>query len=125
MRPPSKAIAPLLKTLRRGAIRFSIMARDPFRLIDTEASDAELRIDKPVSGFPGVGIQIWFTNRAPPGVRSDLYSIAKALDTIATGLLSRALSRVTRPKLMVRPSRTTRASASTSADTTALRKCVV
>ncbi len=41
-------------------------------------------------------------------------SIAKALETIATGLLSLALESVTRPKLMVRPSRTTRASASTS-----------
>ncbi len=41
-------------------------------------------------------------------------SIANALDTIATGLLSVAESSVTRPKLMVRPSLTTRASASTS-----------
>src|SRR3954447_24092530 len=52
-------------------------------------------------------------------------SIANALDTIATGLLSAALVSVTRPKLMVRPSRTTRASASTSDDATAFRKCVV
>jgi len=41
------------------------------------------------------------------------HSIAKALETIATGLLSRAFESVTRPKLMVRPSLTTRASAST------------
>jgi hypothetical protein len=52
-------------------------------------------------------------------------SIAKALDTIATGLLSVALNRVTRPKLMVRPSRTTRASASTSDCATARMKWVV
>ena len=48
-----------------------------------------------------------------------------ALDTIATCLLSVAESRVTRPKLMVRPSRTTRASASTSDAETARMKCVV
>ena len=58
-------------------------------------------------------------NHAQPG------SIAKALDTIATGLLSVADSSVTRPKLMVRPSRTTLASASTSEDETARMKCVV
>lgn len=52
-------------------------------------------------------------------------SIANALDTIATCLLSVAESRVTRPKLMVRPSRTTRASASTSDEETARMKCVV
>src|SRR5438270_10575103 len=52
-------------------------------------------------------------------------SIAKALETIATGLLSAALESVTRPKLMVRPRRTTRASASTSDDITARMKCVV
>jgi hypothetical protein len=52
------------------------------------------------------------------------HSIAKALETIATGLLSAALDRVTRPKLMVRPRRTTRASASTSGDVTAGMKCV-
>src|SRR6478752_4831545 len=52
-------------------------------------------------------------------------SIANALDTIATGLLSVAESSVTRPKLMVRPSRTTRASASTSDEETARMKCVV
>jgi len=52
-------------------------------------------------------------------------SIAKALETIATGLLSVAEESVTRPKLMVRPSRTTRASASTSEAVTARMKCVV
>src|ERR1041385_7336992 len=51
--------------------------------------------------------------------------MTKALDTIATGLLSAALSSVTRPKLMVRPSRTTRASASPSEEASAFRKCVV
>ena len=53
------------------------------------------------------------------------YSIANALETIATGLLSVAESSVTRPKLMVRPRRTTRASASTSEAETARMKCVV
>src|SRR5262245_26804067 len=53
------------------------------------------------------------------------YSIANALETIATGLLSVADSSVTRPKLMVRPRRTTRASASTSEAETARMKCVV
>ena len=53
------------------------------------------------------------------------HSIANALATIATGLLSVALKSVTRPKLMVRPSRTTRASASTSAAVTARMKWVV
>ena len=53
------------------------------------------------------------------------YSIANALETIATGLLSVALVSVTRPKLMVRPRRTTRASASTSEAVTARMKCVV
>lgn len=52
-------------------------------------------------------------------------NIANALDTIATGLLSLADSSVTRPKLMVRPSRTTRASASTSDEETARMKWVV
>ena len=37
---------------------------------------------------------------------AEFYSMAKALDTIATGLLSVALDSVTRPKVMVRPSRT-------------------
>ena len=59
-----------------------------------------------------------------PGLRP-YDSIAKALETIATGLLSDALESVTRPKLMVRPRRTTRASASTSDDITARMKCVV
>src|SRR5580698_394167 len=54
-----------------------------------------------------------------------LHSIANALETIATGLLSVALNSVTRPKLMVRPSRTTRASASTSDCVTARMKWVV
>ena len=45
-------------------------------------------------------------------MRPWLHSIAKALETIATGLLSVALDSVTRPKLMVRPRRTMRASAS-------------
>ena len=64
---------------------------------------------------------------AAPVCRSaaNAYSIAKALETIATGLLSDALESVTRPKLMVRPSRTMRASASTSEDATARMKCVV
>ena len=53
------------------------------------------------------------------------HNIAKALVTIATGLLSVALDKVTRPKLMVRPRRTTRASASTSDEVTARMKCVV
>ena len=54
------------------------------------------------------------------------YSIANALETIATGLLlSVAETSVTRPKLMVRPRLTTRASASTSEDITARMKCVV
>ena len=61
--------------------------------------------------------------RATPGAQ--LHSIAKALETIATGLLSDALDKVTRPKLMVRPTRTTRASASTSDEVTARMKCVV
>ena len=56
---------------------------------------------------------------------SRIHSIAKALETIATGLRSAALDSVTRPKLMVRPSRTTRASASTSEAVTARMKCVV
>jgi hypothetical protein len=54
-----------------------------------------------------------------------LYSIANALETIAIGLLSVAERSVTRPKLMVRPRRTTRASASTSEADTARMKCVV
>ena len=54
-----------------------------------------------------------------------IHSIAKALETIATGLRSAALDSVTRPKLMVRPSRTTRASASTSEAVTARMKWVV
>ena len=58
-------------------------------------------------------------------VASATGNIANALDTIATGLLSAAESSVTRPKLMVRPSRTTRASASTSDEDTARMKCVV
>ena len=45
--------------------------------------------------------------------RRDAHSIATALETIATGLLSVALDKVTRAKLMVRPRRTARASAST------------
>jgi len=53
------------------------------------------------------------------------YSIANALETIATGLLSVAERSVTRPKLMVRPRRTTRASASTSEAETARMKCMV
>jgi len=53
------------------------------------------------------------------------HSIAKALETIATGLVSAALRRVTRPKLMVRPDLTTRASASTSDCETARMKWVV
>jgi hypothetical protein len=53
------------------------------------------------------------------------YSIANALETMATGVLSVADSSVTRPKLMVRPRRTTRASASTSEAATARMKCVV
>jgi hypothetical protein len=56
---------------------------------------------------------------------SRAHSIAKTLETIATGLLSAALDRVTRPKPMVRPSRTTRASASTSDEVMARMKCVV
>ncbi len=52
-------------------------------------------------------------------------SIANALETIATGLLSVALDRVTRPKLMVRPIRTTRASASTSDAVAGRMKCEV
>jgi hypothetical protein len=52
-------------------------------------------------------------------------NIANALDTIATGLLSVAESSVTRPKLIVRPSRTTFASASTSDEATGRMKCVV
>ena len=52
-------------------------------------------------------------------------NIANALDTIATGLLSAALESVTRPKLMVRPRRTTRASASRSEADAARMKCVV
>ena len=63
--------------------------------------------------------------RAAPRPGNAAHSIAKALDTIATGLLSEALNSVTRPKLMVRPSRTTRASASTSDEVTARMKCVV
>ncbi len=49
--------------------------------------------------------------------KSRQYSLTasqKRSSTIATGLWSAALDKVTRPKLMVRPSRTTRASASTS-----------
>jgi hypothetical protein len=61
--------------------------------------------------------------RAASGERA--HSIANALATIATGLLSAALVSVTRPKLMVRPSRTTRASASTSDEVAARMKCVV
>src|SRR5437016_567847 len=61
---------------------------------------------------------------SPPDSLRD-YSIANALETIATGLLSVAESSVTRPKLMVRPRRTTRASASTSEAETARMKCVV
>ena len=53
------------------------------------------------------------------------YNIANALETIATGLLSVADRSVTRPKLMVRPRRTTRASASTSEAETARMKCMV
>lgn len=62
---------------------------------------------------------------ASEALLSLFYSIAKALETIATGLLSVAPSSVTRPKLMVRPRRTTRASASTSEAETARMKCVV
>lgn len=43
-----------------------------------------------------------------------VYSIAYALETMPTGLLSAALDSITRPKLVVRPIRTMRASASTS-----------
>src|SRR4030088_3292728 len=50
-------------------------------------------------------------------------SIVNALETIAPGLLSPALDRVMRPKLMVRPMRTTRASASTSEAVAARMKC--
>ena len=47
--------------------------------------------------------------KSGPNRPCNLHSIANALDTIATGLLSPALDKVTRPKLMVRPRRTTRA----------------
>lgn len=59
------------------------------------------------------------------GGADENYSIANALETMATGLLSVALDSVTRPKLMVRPRRTTRASASTSEEVTARMKWVV
>jgi len=51
--------------------------------------------------------------------------IAKALEAIATGLLSVAPRSVTRPKLIVRPRRTSRASANTSDWEMARMKCVV
>jgi hypothetical protein len=75
-------------------------------------------------------IQLSFTMMVPVRAgaafdRNRYGNIAKALETIATGLLSVALNNVTRPKLMVRPSRTTRASASTSDFVTARMKCVV
>jgi hypothetical protein len=58
------------------------------------------------------------------GSRRALTASQRALLTIATGLLSVALDKVTRPKLMVRPRRTTRASASAAADVTArIRYC--
>jgi CheY-like chemotaxis protein len=66
---------------------------------------------------------IRFAGKPMRAVRS--HSIANALDTMATGLLSEALDKVTRPKLMVRPRRTTRASASTSDEVAARMKCVV
>ena len=89
------------------------------------------------SNIPGIWfrVQLSFTMMAPiragpvggavrePAKRYG--NIAKALETIATGLLSVALDSVTRPKLMVRPSRTTRASATTSDRVTARMKCVV
>src|SRR6266568_477807 len=49
------------------------------------------------------------------GTGGTLTASQRALETIATGLLSVAPDKVTRPKLMVRPRRTTRASASTDA----------
>ena len=51
-------------------------------------------------------------------------SIEEALATIPTGRLSEAPSSMTRPKLVLRPMRTTRASATTS-KLTGRRKCVV
>ena len=52
-------------------------------------------------------------------------SFGRVTLSIATGLLSVAFNSVTRPKLMVRPRRTTRASASTSDVVTARMKWVV
>ena len=83
---------------------------------ETESAPSAVRSIAPEMFAPAVGFL--------PDLRFS-YSIANALETIATGLLSVAERSVTRPKLMVRPRRTTRASASTSEAETARMKCVV
>jgi phage baseplate assembly protein W len=97
----------------------------PFRLSSDPDSKYELAAIE--SNMPSIFPKLQILLTTPAGARHRRYScsIAKALDTIATGLSSAALSRVTRPKLMVRPSRTTLASASTSELATARMKWVV
>jgi hypothetical protein len=110
--PPNAMRAPF-STFRRTARRLSVMMR-------SNLARADYGRLNPIASLPGFA----FSLRLPmQGGTHD--SIANALETIATGLLSAAESSVTRPKLMVRPRRTTRASASTSDDITARMKCVV
>src|SRR5712664_3731333 len=128
---PSKEIVPPFSTLCRGAVLFSIVFSlivvAAFPVYLAEPTTAELRIDKSDRFYRSVQIYDWFRmmRSLSATAAAHSHSIAKALETIATGLLSPALDKVTRPKLMVRPRRTTRASASTSDDVTARMKCVV
>ena len=134
--PPSlNASTPCLNTLCRGATRFSRIAsfmavartllfagrRPHVAICVVQISASKLKSNKCQQSPQGRAIY----NRLTIIAINGRYSIANALETIATALLSAALESVTRPKLIVRPRRTTRASASTSDDATARMKCVV
>src|SRR3979411_38636 len=97
-------VAPF-STLCRRAIRFSmvfsLIVVVRFLPVTWQHSGQGLRTDK-FDRFRQWGqVYDWFTMMRCKS-RSNPHSIANALDTIATGLLSSALVRVTRPKLMVR-----------------------
>ena len=117
--PLLNAKMPCLNTLCRGATRFSLIASfiamaRIFAICFVQTSRSKLKSNKHRI-ITTRALDLSLVNH---GAAAGIHSIAKALETIATGLLSRAFVSVTRPKLMVRPSRTTRASASTSADAT-------
>ena len=122
--PPLKARVPCLSTLCLGAVLFSIIAEFQISSKTTySVSTSGLRVIESNERRIWPGVYVSLATRA--GCHWLAHSIAKALEAIATGLLSVAPRSVTRPKLIVRPRRTSRASANTSDWEMARMKCVV